>query len=310
MSRWATSLIRRWRPLRSSSIASSGPRPWDANSPDPYGSVRAREGRTSSNLTHEPITLIAGAEIVARAIDRIPRHRGRLHPSDRGILGPRRREWTAPRAWGHLDLSHEHKPRDGTLLGRARRPDGDRARSDRGGRADVRCLCDVRQWERKRHRDIPDPVRIHAGLGRMDRQRPRNTRRTRTEDAFFRHRSRGERNHPHEPDPIALCAQRPDHNVVSTQWRPWQFPLTVGATASLSTRMNFSEDFRLVYYGVSMTPTHVAGLAWSNMTYDIQAAVGIDTPAGHFEAYPIRETYADGSFTVSFFAPVSGNHAR
>ena len=91
---------------------------------------------------------------------------------------------------------------------------------------------------------------------------------------------------------------------------PWQFPLTVGATASVASRMNFSEDFRLVYYGVSPNPTHVAGLAWSNMTYDVQAAVGIDTSAGHFEAYPIRETFADGSFTVSFFAPVAGNHAR
>src|SRR5213076_1491660 len=106
------------------------------------------------------------------------------------------------------------------------------------------------------------------------------------------------------PLPFALSVQN------TTSYRlegdPWQFPLAVGATASLSTRMNFSEDFRLVYYGVSPTPTHVAGLAWSNMTYDIQAAVGIDTPAGHFEAYPIRETFADGSFTVSFFAPVAG----
>src|SRR5439155_576506 len=68
--------------------------------------------------------------------------------------------------------------------------------------------------------------------------------------------------------------------------------------------------FRLVYYGVSPTPTHVAGLTWSNITYDIQAAVGIDTPAGHFEAYPIRETFADRSFMVSFFAPVAGNYAR
>ena len=110
------------------------------------------------------------------------------------------------------------------------------------------------------------------------------------------------------PLPFALSVQN------TTSYRlegdPWQFPLAVGATASLSTRMNFSEDFRLVYYGVSPTPTHVAGLAWSNMTYDIQAAVGIDTPAGHFEAYPIRETFADGSFTVSFFAPVAGNYAR
>ena len=110
------------------------------------------------------------------------------------------------------------------------------------------------------------------------------------------------------PLPFALSVQN------TTSYRleggPWQFPLTVGTTASLSSRMNFSEDFRLVYYGASLTPTHVAGLTWSNMTYDIQAAVGIDTPAGRFEAYPIRETFADGSFTVSFFAPVAGNHAR
>jgi len=110
------------------------------------------------------------------------------------------------------------------------------------------------------------------------------------------------------PLPFALSVQN------TTSYRlegdPWQFPLTVGATASLSSRMNFSEDFRLVYYGASLTPTHVAGLTWFNKTYDIQAAVGIDTPAGRFEAYPIRETFADGSFTVSFFAPVAGNHAR
>src|SRR5438132_10205828 len=154
MSRWATSLIRRWRPLRSSSIASSGPRPWDANSHDPFGSVRAREGRTSSSLRREPITLIAGAEIVARANDWIPRHRGLLHPSDRRTLEPRRRGRTAPRAWGHLDVSHEHKPRDGTFAGRARHLDCDRARSDRGGRADLRCLCDVRELEMRHYKAI------------------------------------------------------------------------------------------------------------------------------------------------------------
>src|SRR5207244_13141463 len=63
---------------------------------------------------------------------------------------------------------------------------------------------------------------------------------------------------------------------------PWQFPLTVAAAASLARRMNFSEDFRLVYYGVSPNPTHVAGLAWSNMTSDRKAAIGIDPPAARF----------------------------
>jgi hypothetical protein len=89
----------------------------------------------------------------------------------------------------------------------------------------------------------------------------------------------------------------------------WQFPLTVGMTAVLSSRMNFSQDFRLIYGG-SPTPTHSVGQSWWNVTYDIGAGLGIDTPAGRFEAYPIRETYPDGSFTVSFFSPVAGNHAR
>ncbi len=110
--------------------------------------------------------------------------------------------------------------------------------------------------------------------------------------------------------PLAFLLSVQNSTSYRLEGDPWQFPLTVGATASLSSRMNFSEDFRLVYYGASLTPTHVAGLTWSNMTYDIQAVIGIDTPAGRFEAYPIRETFADGSFTVSFFAPVAGNHAR
>jgi len=112
------------------------------------------------------------------------------------------------------------------------------------------------------------------------------------------------------PIPLAFLLSVQNTTSYRLEGDPWQFPLTVGATASLSSRMNFSEDFRLVYYGASLTPTHVAGLTWSNMTYDIQAVIGIDTPAGRFEAYPIRETFADGSFTVSFFAPVAGNHAR
>ncbi len=91
---------------------------------------------------------------------------------------------------------------------------------------------------------------------------------------------------------------------------PWQFPLAVGAAAVVSSRMNFTEDFHLVYSGFSPPPTHSAGIVWWNVTYGLDAAVGVDPPAGHFDAYPIRETYPDGSVTVSFFAPTAGNHAR
>ena len=90
----------------------------------------------------------------------------------------------------------------------------------------------------------------------------------------------------------------------------WQFPLTVGATTGVSSRMNFSEDFQLVYTGFSPPPTHSAGIVWWNVTYGLEAAVGVDPPAGHLDAYPIRQTYPDGSVTVSYFAPAAGNHAR
>jgi hypothetical protein len=113
-------------------------------------------------------------------------------------------------------------------------------------------------------------------------------------------------------NPIPLSFELSVQNTTSfrVDTDPWHFPLAVGATAVVRNQMNFSEEFRLVYFGVSPTPTHSAGLVWSNVTYSLDPAVGIDTPAGHFDAYPIREAHADGSTTVSFFAPIAGNHAR
>src|SRR5207247_6050018 len=43
---------------------------------------------------------------------------------------------------------------------------------------------------------------------------------------------------------------------------PWQFPLTVGATSQVTRRMNFTEDFLLVYFGGSRSPSRTAGTIW------------------------------------------------
>src|SRR5438046_9817378 len=74
--------------------------------------------------------------------------------------------------------------------------------------------------------------------------------------------------------------------------------------------MNFAEDFRLVYFGGGPNPSRTAGIIWWNASYSIEAATSVETLAGHFDAYPIRESEPDGTETVSFFAPVAGNHAR
>ena len=113
-------------------------------------------------------------------------------------------------------------------------------------------------------------------------------------------------------NPIPLAFELSVQNTTAFQIDsdPWQFPLTVGASSPVARRMNFTEDFRLVYFGGSPSPTHTAGVIWWNATYSIDAATGVDPPAGHFDAYPIRETQPDGTQTVSYFAPVAGNHAR
>lgn len=110
------------------------------------------------------------------------------------------------------------------------------------------------------------------------------------------------------PLPFLLSVQNTTSYRLETD--PWQFPLSVGGTAVVRSRMNFTEDFHLIYTGFSVPPLHSVGIVWWNVTYGLDAAVGIDTPAGHFDTYPIREMYPDGSFTVSFFASVAGNHAR
>lgn len=112
-----------------------------------------------------------------------------------------------------------------------------------------------------------------------------------------------------QPAPLSFVLRVQNTTSYRLQADAWHFPLRVGNSALVSSQMNFSEDFGL-YVGLPTTPFHSAGLAWWNITYALQAPVGIQTPAGGFETYPIRETYPDGSYTIFFFAPLVGNHAR
>jgi len=87
---------------------------------------------------------------------------------------------------------------------------------------------------------------------------------------------------------------------------PWSFPLSVGATGVVRSELNFTEDIT-----VSPTPSiHSAGLAWTNVTYTLEAQTVVDTPAGHFDAFRIRRAFPDGTYDRQFFAPAAGNNAR
>jgi len=89
----------------------------------------------------------------------------------------------------------------------------------------------------------------------------------------------------------------------------WRFPLEIGNSSLVARRMNFTEDFRF-FYGLQSTPLHTQGSLWWNATYTLDAQVAVDTPAGHFAAYRIREAYSDGTYGLFYYAPATGNDAR
>ncbi|HYS73806.1 MAG TPA: hypothetical protein VEO96_07495 [Thermoplasmata archaeon] len=90
---------------------------------------------------------------------------------------------------------------------------------------------------------------------------------------------------------------------------PWLFPLSVGATGVVRTELNFTEDFG-ISIGFPTPPIHSTGLAWTNLTYTLEAQAVVDTPAGHFDAFRIRRAFPDGTYDRQFFAPAAGNNAR
>lgn len=89
----------------------------------------------------------------------------------------------------------------------------------------------------------------------------------------------------------------------------WRFPIEIGNTSVVATRMNFTEDFRLVY-GLQTTARHTLGNPWWNVTYALETQIALDTPAGHFDAYRIRESAPDGTYSLFYYAPAAGNDAR
>ncbi len=112
-----------------------------------------------------------------------------------------------------------------------------------------------------------------------------------------------------QPVPIAfrLSVQNTStHRFIADSWR---FPLAWGNSTVVRSELNFTEDFGF-FYGLPSPPVRTTGrVAW-NVSYSLEATVVIDTPAGRFDTYRIRQTFPDGSSTVLFYAPAVGNYAR
>jgi len=112
-------------------------------------------------------------------------------------------------------------------------------------------------------------------------------------------------------EPVAIPFQLSVQNT--TTFRivddSWRFPLEIGNSSVVTRQMNFSEDFRF-FYGLQSTPLHTQGSLWWNATYTLEAQVAVDTPAGNFDAYRIRQATPDGTYGLFYYAPATGNDAR
>ena len=109
------------------------------------------------------------------------------------------------------------------------------------------------------------------------------------------------------PIPFQLSVQNTTtFRIVDDSWR---FPLEIGNSSVVARQMNFSEDFRF-FYGLQSTPLHTQGSLWWNATYTLEAQVAVDTPAGNFDAYRIRQATPDGTYGLFYYAPATGNDAR
>ncbi len=85
-----------------------------------------------------------------------------------------------------------------------------------------------------------------------------------------------------------------------------QYPLAAGTKGNLALRYNFTRDF----YSSLYPHLHQEGVGEWNVTSSVAAPVTVVTPAGAFEAFPITETWPDGSTDRMFAAPQVGNNVR
>lgn len=85
----------------------------------------------------------------------------------------------------------------------------------------------------------------------------------------------------------------------------WRYPLAAGTNGSRTVDYNFTQDA----YSTGGS-THASGVGEWTFGFSMGAPTTVSTPAGSFSAYPITETWPDGSAQRTFSSPQVGNAVR
>ncbi len=86
----------------------------------------------------------------------------------------------------------------------------------------------------------------------------------------------------------------------------WPYPMVVGAAGNLTANYDFTQDL----YSSVLGNFHENGTGKAEFGFALSAAVSVVTPAGTFQAYPLREDAPDGTWQRLFFSPAAGNDVR
>ena len=85
----------------------------------------------------------------------------------------------------------------------------------------------------------------------------------------------------------------------------WTYPLDPGASGRVTAAYNFTQDSS--FAGPVSGSLHDAGTGEWTVDFSIGPPTSVHTPAGTFTAYPVTETWPDGSRELSYAAPLAGN---
>ncbi len=86
----------------------------------------------------------------------------------------------------------------------------------------------------------------------------------------------------------------------------WTYPLVVGTAGNVTTESNFTQDI----YSSVLGNFHDNGTGKAVFGFALSDPVSVATPAGTFEAYPLREDAPDGTWQRLYFSPSAGNDVR
>ncbi len=86
----------------------------------------------------------------------------------------------------------------------------------------------------------------------------------------------------------------------------WPYPMVAGTSGNVTETYQYTQDV----YSPGVAPLHENGTGQWTLGFILSDPISLDTPAGTFSAFALREDSPDGSWQRRFVSPAVGNDLR